>query len=59
MTHPRPRLSTLKREFIQSLIYQIRNSHVISAWEAVTLLKAITDTFNPKPKSNRKEKNDE
>lgn len=51
MTHPRIRHSQQKREFIQSLIDQIRESHLISAYEAVTLLKHITDTFSVKTKT--------
>ena len=58
MTQPRTRLSTMKREFIQSLIDQIRESHVLSAYEAVMLLKAITDTLNVKTstRSTRKDR---
>lgn len=56
MTQPRVRLSTQKREFIQSLIDQIRESHLLSAYEAVMLLKAITDVTNLKVKTNRKDR---
>lgn len=56
MTQPRVRLSTQKREFIQSLIDQIRESHLLSAYEAVMLLKAITDVTNLKVKTSRKDR---
>ena len=56
MTQPRVRLSQMKRDFIRDLKLRIEASHVISAYEAAMLLQAIDETFNPKTRTTKIEK---
>lgn len=55
MTHPRPRLSTMKREWITKLHLEIDACPYISAREASELRQALRNVFNPPIKTSRKE----
>jgi len=56
MTQPRVRLSQMQRAFISDLRARIENSHVLTAYQAASILKAIDAAFNPKPSVTKIEK---
>lgn len=46
----------MQRAFIADLKASIENSHVLTAYQAASILKAIDATFNPKPHTTKIEK---